>query len=762
MLLVLSGLSFLGLSQTFAGHRYLVVAMVGVIVGGLIAYGAHLLRQPVIVLIAVGVLTFFVLGGALTVRDDPGGSSLPTGSTLHLLAHEAVSGWKDLLTTLPPVDGAGPLLVLPYLMGLFVGLCGVALATRTRSAAGPAIAPFLALIAVILIGTENVKLLSLRSVTFLVLSLVWVSVRASRNRPVVQSGSGRVMRLGLAVGALVVAALAAVGLGPNLPGSSSHARLLLRNYVSPPFNVGNYPSTLAEYQKYVQCDPNLQIRGPGNALFTVGGSFPPATAITFATLDVYDGTVWAATNSTNEHTASPDTFLKVGPTLDNPIHGSTSTLTVSIGSGANAYSDYWMPSAGALQAITFRGPNAGQDTADFRYNLATNTGIVPGGLGAGDSYTLRVADAVPTMLQSMDGLSTSASLPQPPNVQMDFVGKAVTALGGPAGSSSDTAGRILDLGTALRYKGKLTDCRSDYGYYLSGHSAGRLNGYVNGLSGGGPSDPSFLGDNEQAAALYALMIEDLGVPARVVVGVQGGLQPGATVLSSQVSAWVEVLGSNGRSWYTIPASTFSPTARPVNPPQPQPQPLSANHPVPPPAQGRAKTQFDDSTLASGTSTTAHKASHSGGSGLPAWVATIVRWTLPPMLVIALICTSIVGAKAVRRRRRRSRGTPSQQFALGWREILDQARDLGAAVTAGRTRREHARDLAQLDLTALAHHADARVFGPQPPTAQDATNFWSEVDATRRKLKDGLGRLARWRAALNVTSFRRLDPRTDDA
>ena len=56
------------------------------------------------------------------------------------------------------------------------------------------------------------------------------------------------------------------------------------------------------------------------------------------------------------------------------------------------------------------------------------------------------------------------------------------------------------------------------------------------------------------AAAYALMIQDLGVPARVVVGVPS-LPSGGEVEGSDVAAWVEVQ-ANDRSWLTIPTNEF--------------------------------------------------------------------------------------------------------------------------------------------------------------------------------------------------------------
>jgi Transglutaminase-like superfamily len=734
--LLLALLAFLGLGHTYLGLQYLVVAMAGVLLGGLLSYAAYLLRQPLIVLVAVGVVAFFGLGGALALRHDPAANAVPTGATLTELAHLAVHGWKDLLTTLPPVDGTGPLLVLPYLLGLFTGLGSIALATRTRAAFAPVVVPFLTLVVVILIA--------------------WAAARAGRLRPVTPSGSGRVTRMATAAVALALAGLGAAALGPNLPGSGSHDRLVLRKYVVATPNVGNYPSPLVEFRNYRVCNPNGQGLAPATSLFTVNGSFPAGTAIRFATMDVFNGTVWEVSNDPNQAQPRPNAFLKVGSTIDNPSAGRSSTLSISIPSTfAKGYSDYWMPSAGDLQRISFAGSDAEVDARDFRYNLATGTGLVPGSLVAGDSYQLRVADTVPALLAKTSTLSSGGTLPQIAGVPLDFVDKTTTSLAQPVNS---VATRILNVGTTLKAKGKDTDCQPDYQYYLAGQSAGRLQDYADGL--GGENSPLMLGDNEQSAAFYALMIEDMGVPARVVVGVNDpkAVLPGHTITTADVTAWVEVEAAN-QNWLTIPASVFDPTNPPDKQQQQQQQANSADKLVPPPAQGRPKTPLDDANDANSASTSTKKALHhgAGGSLLPAWAVTTIKWGVPPIAAIVGAALLIVVLKSNRRRRRASRGSPADRVARGWREVLDYARDLGCGVAARRTRVEQAQRLPIPAMVDLARQTDATTFGPNDPTDADARAYWQQVRATREQLGGTVGRWRRVRAAISLVSFRKIAP-----
>ena len=225
-----------------------------------------------------------------------------------------------------------------------------------------------------------------------------------------------------------------------------------------------------------------------------------------------------------------------------------------------------------------------------------------------------------------------------------------------------------------------------------------------------------------------------------------------------MSAWVEVEASDGKSWFTIPSTAFNPTQKPVVQPLQQPQPKDSGKIVPPPAQGRAKTIIDDGSSANGApSGKASRASSSGG-GIPAWVTSLGTYGGPPVLLIVALCALIIGAKTTRRNRRRTRGTPAERLAHGWREVLDHARDLGASVRGGYTRGEYATLLAPLGVSDLARLADSSVFGPAIPTDQDAAGYWEQVDQMRKRQLSELSLLRRIRAKLSLASFRKL--RTD--
>ena len=111
------------------GRRYLVVGLLGTVIAIVVT---HLTRAAGWPLISAGRhLPRPLLPARRTAVPALAGRHLPScpvAGTLARVADQAVFGWKDLLTTLPPVDGDGPLLVLPWLAGMVAGLVGSALA----------------------------------------------------------------------------------------------------------------------------------------------------------------------------------------------------------------------------------------------------------------------------------------------------------------------------------------------------------------------------------------------------------------------------------------------------------------------------------------------------------------------------------------------------------------------------------------------------------------------------------------------------------
>ena len=184
-LLALCGAALLGLAPTYTGSGFAVVGIAGVLVGIVLVHVTSTLRWPAVAPVLLAVLAFFLLGGPLCLRAD--GAVAPTPHTLGLLTDQLLFGWKDLLTTLPPVDGDGRLLVLPWALGLAAGTLGALLA---RVSAGPVwlrsllplLAPLLLLAAVILMGVRSPSSVWTQGAVVAALGLTWLVLRAHRAR----------------------------------------------------------------------------------------------------------------------------------------------------------------------------------------------------------------------------------------------------------------------------------------------------------------------------------------------------------------------------------------------------------------------------------------------------------------------------------------------------------------------------------------------------------------------------------------------------
>ena len=740
LLAALAALALLGLAPTFAGVGFAVVGLVGLVLGVLLTRVSRILSWPFVAPVTLAVVTYALLGTPIALRRPPDSDALA------LIADHAVFGWKDLLTTLPPVDADSTLLALPWLLGLATGVLGtlassLVVTARRRGFVAvvlPVLVPTGLLAVVILIGVREPQSLWLQGVAFAALAVGWLALRTQRR--VVRDDAdlgGRVRGLRLVTGAVLVGLAAALAL-PVATWSSGadDRRLVLRDHVEPPFDVGRYPSPLSSFRRYVEQpkpDPENLYDEP---LMTVSG-VDPGSRIRFAALDQYDGVVWGASNDSTFGGPVEGTFQRVSSEISNPATGPASTVTVELESG---YSGVWLPTVGALTGLDFQGERGPAETETFRYNLATSTGIVPAGLRSGDRYTF---DTVLT-----DELLTADTPPA------SYVGLAQASAGFLTAQAQDWSAsstrpmeQVLEIAERLKTDGKYSDgVRAAERFYLPGHHQARLSN-----ADGGINSPIIVGNDEQYAAWMALLANQIGVPARVVMGAvvpESGLVTGA-----DVQAWVEVQAADG-TWRTVPTEAFMDFDRPAELPPREEEEMSGTN-VPPPAAIPPPSTVGEPTDAE-LNALRNKRDSDDSFALPGWLVALLLYVVLPLVLAVLAAVAVVGAKTWRRRRRRSAPSVSARFAGGWREVTDQARDLGVTVT-GVTRREESLVLAGVGTPEAAPHlartADSHVFGPRPPAAESAAAYWEQVDAYRTSMSAGVPRLRRYRAALSLRSFR---------
>jgi hypothetical protein len=726
---VLLLLGLVGFHDTFGGSTYLLLGGLGVLLGLLLGHITSELRSPV-PLVAGAVMALAVLLSGVVLPRDAVGGIVPSLDTLRGLGSVVVNGWKQLLTTVHPVGTAGNLLALPYLLGLTGAAMTYSLAQRVRPLAAPLV-PAVGLVALsIVLGDREPAAAVRQGLIFGAVALLWLATRAGRSHELVVSTSRRMFRPFTRVGLLGLAALLAWGIGPHLPGVHSNERTVWE--VVPPFDPGQYGSPLAEYRRYVpdKTDASSRTSVAGEVLFTVSG-LGQERKVRLATLDAYDGLVWGASNQPAQGSALQG-FARVGTEL--PVQapapvGPERTVRITI---QDAYrNEVWVPLVGTPTGITFAGKNAGTLSTVLRYSLASQDGLVPSGLEQGDVIELTTIVPPPRSVSEVKDARPDGQ----PILSADQLGSlAVRAnkLAGPGGTEVE---RAIRIGAALKATGYNTHAPGGRRTY-PGHSSGRLAEFLGARI--------LNGDDEQYTATMALMTNAVGVPARVVL--TGLADSNGAVKGSSVHADVEMKLA-GAGWTLLPASFFVPDKA-----APAPSKQNRNEPpslvIPPPLKQGA--------LSSGATrdveTSPGRAAEHGGFRLPGFVVTAVSVTGPPIIGIACLVGALLGMKALRRKRRRTRGTPQHRVAMGWVELLDAVRDLGQDSDRSGTRLEQARSVPGAPILPLARAANAVVFGSAAPDERAAEAYWQDVERLRGELVAGLPRWRRWRVALNVRSL----------
>ncbi len=719
--LLLGLAALVGLITTFDTPHFLLVGALGLVLGIVSAHVVVQLRWhgAWLALIVVGLVVLIAPG--LADRELAFAGFLPSPASLALVWDLLLNGWKQLLTTLPPVPGDGGYLVLVLVMTLVAGTLGYFVARRSRRAATALITPTAFLAVVTLLGTRQVLLPVAQGLVLVALGFAWLAVRHRRRHHLTSTGRSRGAGLltgaGLLAGALALGAL----LGGALPGADT-PRWVLREYVQPPVEVKDLSSPLVGFRRY--SSPALQQLWDA-PLFTVTGA-APKSLLRLAVLDDYTGHTWSASGAGGG-------FQRIGSRL--PEVGGTPVpvvLTFSAAYAGTREVSPWLPSLGSDTSIAFSGANVKVHNAALRYNVSTGQGLLTGGdrLREGDILTI---SSVPVPV-GFDANAVPAGQGVDPSSYAFLANTAQKW----AGAAATPADQVLQLAQHLKSGYWSDGTGNGQADYLPGHSQGRLTNFVLG--------DQLVGSDEQYAATFALLCNQAGFPARVVFG---AIVPDNGVVKGQnVTAWVEVETDQG--WRAISPDVFIPDRNrvPDQVPQTRSQDKNATN-VPPPNTSRTDNNPNDSAEADMTGT---KVTRPWWDGLLKTLLVVLRVIGPPLLVVAAVLAAIVITKLVRRRLRRTSGTVSRQIAGAWRDVFDQCRDLGILVAADGTRLEQARGIGRAEVTAFAVAANTATFGPDDPSPEDAAALWASAALTRKQLLSAVGRWRRLVAGVNLRSL----------
>lgn len=269
-----------------------------------------------------------------------------------------------------------------------------------------------------------------------------------------------------------------------------------------------------------------------------------------------------------------------------------------------------------------------------------------------------------------------------------------------------------------------------------GHTVARLQRFLNDRTG----------YCEQFAATMSLMLRGLGTPARVGVGfLPGGkAKDGKFVVSTKdAHAWVEAHIPD-MGWVA-----FDPTpGRGLPSGGRDEEQEQAAQPTPVPA---AAEPTPSPSLAPGE--TASPASDP------------LRLPLGRMALLALALGAIPGAKAVRRTMRRS-GSAGEMVNGAYAEFVDRVADLGWRARPFETHWECWRRVFRTAASPgaspaadVVRIAAFSVYGPRPPSADEAENAWRRLDLGLRALRRSL---PWWRRVTALYDPRTLVPRGSPA
>lgn len=750
-------LAVLGFHHVYGGIQYLLAGIMALVFGTLIALiGARWRWGPLRITPAV-LLVYFLFGPMFAAPNRAILGVIPSPGALWELLKAPVTSWKSVLTVAPPVGTAQGVLAVIWISTLLLSLLGMSVVLRSRRYALAWLFPLALLGVSIAFGTNEAFSPVLRGVLYAILSVAWLTWRFEGARlssaqstiisDTVRPGSWKnpVLRRRV-IGGAVIMALAgggAVAAHALLDPPSGTIRYAARDHINPPFDPREYVSPLSEFRGYLKDQREAE-------LFTVSG-MDSGEYIRLATMDQWDLQVYNVASSTDRGSSS-GTFLRTAAGVDLQEGGPDEQVsTVTIGE----YSGVWMPTVGTSTHridLETMDPERSSITSENLYlNQKSQTLVNSRGVRPGDTYELSYTPYTELTAEEQK-TARFAEISMPDNAPVDKFTQFADEW---TGNEESDYFRFQNLSRAVKEDAYYSHGLEDDTASLSGHGVSRLLAMMEeiGFDEETPDAQPLgrIGDEEQYAALLAVLARSVDIPARVVMGFQvpEGRQGTVSITGEDVTAWVEV-AFEGYGWVRFdpaPDSEEDPTQpepKEVDKPLPQvaqPPPPPAEPPSPPPGAMSEESDGPDEPQEEPTP----------------W-ALYVGVGLLPVVLLALAALAVILAKARRRGRRRTRGPLAARIDGGWQEILDHLADMGRSPDPLLTRAELAArmdaEIPAMGAASLAGRADRAVFGPDDLPETAAEEYWTQVMASRRSMSAAVPWHRRLFAALSLRSFRR--------
>lgn len=721
-------LSMIPLASAYESVDFWIAALGGILLGAGIAVAGMYMKVGLFETTLVTIFSYFVFGGVLVFREDALLGFIPGLNVLSGLSYGAFQVWKQALTLHTPFIGFAELQVAPYMVGLIASVIAVNIALRAQRYAFALIPVAMTLAFSVLYSTHAPLIPSIAGALIACITLGWLVWRNRVSRQAVidhtddegmpTGTSRRSSSLPATAGVLITTLIA----GAALIAIAPIERWVLRDQVVPPLEMHDYASPLTSFRKWVT-------DGEDTTLFSIDG-LPEGATVRLATLDYYDGIVYQVSGSGG---SGAGVFSRVGHEIENPIEGHHATVSVTV----EDLGTVWLPTLGYLSRLTLVSDEHRERSGGLYYNDATGTAVLTTALQPGDRYEFdTVLPAAPTEAELAKADVAPIQMPQPAQVPDSLV----VALEEVISDAETQAQQVRAVEAFFQTNGFFSSGLEGQVASRSGHGVGRQSDLFAGNQ--------MIGDDEQYAVAMSLMLSQIGIPSRVVMGFSGDGGQGfdtqeLIVTGDDVHAWVEVPFENlgwVPFWPTpaedqvpteeVPEQRQKPRAQVAQPPQTPQEP--AELPPDPPKEAIEKGEEPEPE----TTTWLWKAIALGAAGL--------LLLCSPSLILILMRT--------RRRKKRARvENPANRLHGGWAELVDTAIDVGTPVAVGATRQEQGKALQEQypesRITILAQQADEAVFGNLEPSADDIQAFWAASDRASAQLKRTLPIHKRIRAGL---------------
>ncbi len=667
------------LDESYWSRGYLVAGLVPVVFLLVLAWFTRRLQDGVWIYSLVALVAFAPLG-ALAALHRPGPWIVPTFDTMSRVLGETFIAPRLFVSTLPPVEASGTLMLVPYAIGFGAALPAAWLALATKRPVAPLVSIIAGLAATIPLAVLIPDHYILRGAALTLVLVTWAAARARRAESLV----GR-RRPGLVSTLAAVVVVAAVsGLVTMLVTDDDQTD---RVRLDPAGEKGLADSV---------ADSIVSPASGRNDLFRVIGA-PAGARVRFGALDLYDGEAWVPADE-SPGAGPTGTFRRLGKQIE-PLHrGPEVAVRVRIRRG---YVSDWLPTLGELTGLDLDYTDGRTQLKDVRYNQATSSAVVVGGVNPRDDYTFT---AVLTPAEFTSGETTMDATEGQRQSEGAFLDPFLDAFDRAELSPLQRVllmARYLRLNGEVRLSGTSSQSPVDLGLRLIG--AERI-----------------VATPFQYSAVTALGASRLGVPARVVVGAEPGRR--GLVKRGDVLSWVELQFADG-TWRTLEPNRYT-GARPFSEDASEDEELGAS--------GWVQDELDPEG----------EIKIPKGADIELPPDTVFEEQTDPWQVVGLAVAGLLGLlllawlavpglKLLRRRRRRTAGGWSGIYVNGWQEVLDAARDRGTPVPDAWSRASQAASLgAGLD---LARRADVAVFAPGPAVGEDGAAFWTACQDLRRAL-----------------------------